>query len=50
MIMQTKTGTSCLAQIPQLSNHIPLTFIHKFKCEVKKTTALYFQKIKKINN
>ena len=50
MIMQTKAGTSCLAQIPQLSNHIPLTFSHKFKCEVIKTTALYFQKIKKINN
>ena len=46
--MQTKAGTSCLAQTPQLSTHIPLTFSHKFKCEVKKTTALYFQKIKKL--
>ena len=48
MIMQTKAGTSCLAQTPQLSTHIPPTFSHKFKCEVKKTTALYFQKIKKL--
>ena len=48
MIMQTQAGTSCLAQTPQLSTHIPPTFSHKFKCEVKKTTALYFQKIKKL--
>ena len=50
MIMQAKAGSSCLAQTPQLSTHIPLTFSHKFKCEVKKKTALYFQKIKKIKN
>ena len=48
MIMQAKAGSSCLAQTPQLSTHIPLTFSHKFKCEVKKTTALHFQKIKKL--
>ena len=48
MIMQAKAGSSCLAQTPQLSTHIPLTFSHKFKCEVKKKTALYFQKVKKI--
>ena len=40
MIMQTKAGSSCLAQTPQLSAHIPLTFSPKFKCEVRKTTAL----------
>ena len=48
--MQTKAGSSCLAQKPQLSAHIPLTFSPKFKCEVRKTTALYFQKIKNNNN
>ena len=48
--MQTKAGSSCLAQTPQLSAHIPLTFSPKFKCEVRKTTALYFQKIKNNNN
>ena len=46
MIMQTNAGTSRLAQTPQLSAHIPLTFSPKFKCEVRKITALYFQKIK----
>ena len=50
MIMQTNAGTSCLAQTPQLSAHIPLTFSPKFKCEVRKITALYFQKIKNNNN
>ena len=30
--------------------HIPLTFSPKFKCEVRKITALYFQKIKNNNN
>ena len=50
MIMQIQAGTSCLAQTPQLSIHIPLTFSHKFKCEVKKKTALYFQKVKKFKN
>ena len=48
--MQTKAGSTCLAQTPQLSAHIPLTFSPKFKCEVRKTTALYFQKIKNNNN
>ena len=48
MIVQAKAGTSCLEQTPQLSTHIPLTFSHKLKCEVKKTTVLYFQKIKKL--
>ena len=48
--MQTNAGTSHLAQTPQLSAHIPLTFSPKFKCEVRKTTALYFQKIKNNNN
>ena len=49
--MQTKAGSSCLAQTPQLSAHIPLTFSSKFKCEVRKTTALISRKIKKkINN
>ena len=47
MIMQTKAGSSYLAQTPQLSGHIPLTFSPKFKCEVRKTTALYFQEKKK---
>ena len=28
---------------------IPLTFSPKFKCEVRKITALYFQKIKNNN-
>ena len=50
MIMQTNAGTSHLAQTPQLSAHIPLTFSSKFKCEVRKITALYFQKIKNNNN
>ena len=45
--MQTKAGSSCLAQTPQLSAHIPLTFSPKFKCEVRKTTALISRKIKK---
>ena len=48
--MQTNAGTSRLAQTPQLSAHIPLTFSSKFKCEVRKITALYFQKIKNNNN
>ena len=48
--MQTKAGSSCLAQTSHLSAHIPLTFSPKFKCEVRKTTALYFQKIKNNNN
>ena len=48
--MQTNAGTSCLAQTPQLSAHIPLTFSPKFKCEVRKITALYFQKIKNNNS
>ena len=47
MIMQTKAGSSCLAQKPQLSAHIPLTFSPKFKCEVRKTKALISRKIKK---
>ena len=46
MIMQTKAGSSCLAQTPQLSAHIPLTFSSKFKCEVRKTTVLISRKIK----
>lgn len=50
MIMQTNAGTSRLAQTPQLSAHIPLTFSSKFKCEVRKITAPYFQKIKNNNN
>ena len=51
MIIQTKAGSSCLAQTPQLSAHIPLTFSSKLKCEVRKTTALISRKIKKkINN
>ena len=51
MIIQTKAGSSCLAQTPQLSAHIPLTFSSKFKCEVRKTTVLISRKIKKkINN
>ena len=50
MIMQTKAGSSCLAQTPQLSAHIPLTFSSKFKCEVRKTTALISRKIKKKSN
>ena len=50
MIIQTKAGSSCLTQTPQLSAHIPLTFSSKFKCEVRKITALYFQKIKNNNN
>ena len=45
--MQTKAGSSCLAQTPQLSAHIPLTFIPKFKCEVRNTRALISRKIKK---
>ena len=48
--MQTNAGTSRLAQTPQLSAHIPLTFSSKFKCEVRKITALYFQKIKNNSN
>ena len=48
--MQRNAGTSCLAQTPQLSAHIPLTFSPKFKCEVRKITALYFQKNKNNNN
>lgn len=48
--MQTNAGTSRLAQTPQLSAHIPLTFSSKFKCEVRKITAPYFQKIKNNNN
>ena len=40
MIMQTKAGSSCLVQTPQLSAHIRPTFSPKFKCEVRKTTAL----------
>ena len=48
--MQTKAGSSCLAQTPQLSAHIPLTFSSKFKCEVRKTTALISRKIKKKSN
>ena len=44
MIMQTKAGSSCLAQTPQLSACIPLIFSPKLKCEMRKTTALYFQK------
>ena len=47
MIMQTKAGSSCLAQTPQLSAHIPLTFSPKFKCEVRNTRALISRKIKK---
>ena len=43
--MQTKAGSSCLAQTPQLSAHIPLTFI--VKCEVRNTRALISRKIKK---
>ena len=51
MIIQTKAGSSYLAQTPQLSAHIPLTFSPKFKCEVRKTTALISRKIKnKIKN
>ena len=50
MIMQTNAGTSCLAQTPRLSAHIPLTFSPKFNCEVRKITALYFQEIKNNNN
>ena len=45
--MQTKAGSSCLAQTPQLSAYIPLTFSPKFKCEVRKTRALISRKIKK---
>ena len=44
MIMQTKAGSSSLTQTPQLSAYIPLTFSPKLKCDVRKTTALYFQK------
>ena len=47
MIMQTKAGSSCLAQTPQLSAHIPLTFSPKFKCDARKTTALISRKIEK---
>ena len=47
MIMQTKAGSSCLAQTPQLSAYIPLTFSPKFKCEVRNTRALISRKIKK---
>ena len=47
MIMQTKAGSSCLAQTPQLSAHIPLTFSPKFKYEVRNTRALISRKIKK---
>ena len=47
--MQTKAGSSCLTQTPQLSAYIPLTFIPKLKCDVRKTTALYFQKNLKKN-
>ena len=47
--MQTKAGSSCLAQKPQLSAHIPLTFSPKFKCEVRKTTPLISREIKKKN-
>ena len=47
MIMQTKAGSSCLAQTPQLSAHIPLTFSPKFKCEVRNTRAHISRKIKK---
>ena len=46
MIIQTKAGSSCLTQTPQLSAHIPLTFSSKFKCEVRKTTVLISRKIK----
>ena len=42
--MQTKAGSSCLAQTPQLSAHIPLTFSPKFKCEVRKKTAFISRK------
>ena len=45
--MQTKAGSSCLAQTPQLSAHIPLTFSPKFKYEVRNTRALISRKIKK---
>ena len=47
MIMQAKAESSCLAKTLQLSAHIPLTFSPKFKCEVRKTTALISRKIKK---
>ena len=49
MIMQTKAGSNCLTQTPQLSAHIPLTFSPKFKCEVRKTTPLISREIKKKN-
>ena len=44
MIMQTKAGSSCLAQKPQLSANNPLTFSPKFRCEVRKTKALISRK------
>ena len=47
MIIQTKAGSSYLAQTPQLSAHIPLTFSTTFKCEVRNTRALISRKIKK---
>ena len=47
MIMQAKAESSCLAKTLQLSAHIPLTFSPKYKCEVRKTTALISRKIKK---
>ena len=46
--MQAKAGSSCLAQTPQLSTHILLTFSHKFKCEVKKKKCTLFPESKKI--
>ena len=46
MIIQKKAGSNCLAQTPQLSAHIPLTFCPEFKCEVRKTTVLISRKIK----
>ena len=46
MITQKKAGSNCLAQTPQLSAHIPLTFCPEFKCEVRKTTELISRKIK----
>ena len=45
--MQTKAGSSCLTQTPQLSAYIPLTFSPKLKCDVRKTTAHISRKIKK---
>ena len=40
--MQTKAGSSCLAQTPQLSAHIPLTFSPKIQVWSEKDNSTLF--------